>query len=43
VVLAHLAHRAGWPPLEAFRRALAEGSEAASGTTPRPSEPLDLL
>lgn len=43
VVLAHLAHRAGWPPLEAFRQALTEGSEAAPGTAPRASDPLDLL
>jgi hypothetical protein len=38
VVLAHLAHRAGWPPLEALRRALAEGAEPASSAASSAAE-----
>jgi DNA-binding transcriptional LysR family regulator len=43
VVLAHLAHRAGWPPLEALRRALTEGSETVPEPDGKSSESLDLL
>lgn len=43
VDLAHLAHRAGWPPLEALRRALAEGAQPASSAAESAPGTLDLL
>lgn len=43
MVPAHLAHRAGWPPLEALRHALAEAAQPAASAAESAPGTLDLL